>query len=209
MRAACTYSSSTIVACTIMALIVLFPGCQRGPAPDRDPMTITLHFVWAISMSPGNPMGGAVTDHFVIKARVREPGIQAVKPGDTFRAALNIGTTGKPAKYGGDAGLKFTITSQPEISTYYPSSGITHVTWYWAKADPLAITCNNENKLRYKEDGDGVDNIVIRVKTAGMPAPFESWQNGQSSPIFPDHNPLAKQIVEYTCLLKGSSVMIE
>jgi hypothetical protein len=204
MRAACTYSSITIMAC-----IVLFTGCQQAPPPDRDPMTITLHFVWAVSMSPGNPMGGTVTDHFVIKARVREPGIQRVKPGDTFRAALNIGTTGKPAKYGGISGLKFTITSRPEISTYYPASGTTHVTWYWAEADPVAITCNNENKLRFTVDGDGVDNIVIRVKTAGMPAPFESWQNGQPSPIFPDHNPLAKQILKYTCLLKGSSVMIE
>ncbi len=201
MRLAFPYTSIIILASSL-----LITGC---PQPDRDPMNITLHSVWAVSIDPGNPMGGPVTDHFVIKALVREPGIQQLGPGDTFRAALNIGTTGKPAKYGGSSGLKFTITSQPEVSTYYPASGITHVTWYSAKADPVAITCNNENKLRYTVDGDGVDNIVIRVKTAGMPAAAESWQNGHPGPSSPDFNTFARRIMQYTCLLKEGAVMTE
>ncbi len=199
---------------TSIALGVLIAGCQQGqqakaPATERDPMNVQIQFAWGISMHPGNPMGGSVTDDFVIKAQAREPGIQKVKVGDYFKSALNIGTPAKFGKYGGMSGLKFTVTSPPEYTTYYPASGVTHVTWYWVKSEPISIICNNENKLMFTVDGDGVDDIEIRVKTAGMKSHWRIWQNGQPAPIFPDHNSNAKQILRYSCLMSDSSVMVD
>ncbi len=202
------------LALTILTTVSLMwlTACQqnqqaKSPPTKRDPMNVTIHTSWGISMNPGNPMGGSVTDNFIIKGQAREPGKQTVKVGDYFLSALNIGIPTEFAKYGGISGLKFTITSQPEFTTYYPKSGVTHTTWYWVKSEPVSIICNNENKLRFTEDGDGVDDIEIRVKTAGMKNHFRIWQNGQPSPLFPDHNPLARQILRYKCLLSDSSVM--
>lgn len=181
------------------AFSVLLFGCAK-----RDPVPITIHWAWAVSLD-ADPMGGQVTDQFEIKARVREPGRPRIRRGDYFLAALNIGTQGNHAKYGGVSGLKFTVTynpSRPSVATYYPASGPpTYVTWYWVKSDGVAITCDNTNKLRFTVSGDGVDDIEIRTNTAGM-QPFRVWQNGQPALIFPDHNPNASQVVRYHCLLE-------
>lgn len=184
--------SSLLRAALAGAALLTLAACNS----ERDPANVSIQTAYALPITP-DPLGGAVPDRFRIYANAWETGVHQVRVGDSFRTAVNIGTQANISKYGGMSGIRFTIISGIATSQQF------NFTAYLAESEPLEISCNEQNKLRFTVTGDSEDNIEMRVKTAAMPDHRIVRQNGHPAAGLHGWNPAGSDYsYKYSCLVE-------
>ncbi len=162
----------------VLAGLLLLAACEPQ---ERNPGDIQILSARAVPVDPTNPLGGAVPDRITIEARAVEPGRPRLHPGDWFFASLEAGTATDPTRYGGATNLRFTVTAPPTVVTSYPGPLAVEETIYPARSDGIAVLCGAEGGLRVTRTGQAADDMVFRIRTAGMTDPVVILQDGHPS----------------------------
>jgi hypothetical protein len=176
-----------------VALLTL-GACDRNR--ERDPVGIKIDRSYALPIG-SDPMGGQVPDRCRVYIEASEVGVHRVRLGDSFRASLNVGTSANISKYGGVSGLRFTIVGDIGTSQQF------NYTAYRAESEPVEISCDAQNKLRFTISGESVDKLELRVKTAGQPNQTLVRQNGHPGAMSHGWNPSGSDYsYQYSCLVE-------
>ncbi len=159
--------------------VPILAGCG-GVRRDASRITVVNAMVTEPHRYP-NKLGGDVGDQnnpdkfdlFLIVSTPRNA--PRFKPGDTFLAALAVGTVSEPSKYGAQSGLEFEITGKIIVTGAGGNVPPNFAGWppqffYDAKLKRSEqIFCTPQNELRWTATpGDGTDTLRFRVSTAAM-----------------------------------------